>query len=662
MSFIHFSKDQLNDPEFSLNKEIILVNELGTYSSSSLLNCNTRRQHGLLVTSPKTKDDNKYVLLSSLDETVWHQGKKQQLATHKYPDVYYPEGFKHLEDFTYKYIPVWISRIKDIVLKKEILLMKADERILIRYTVLESGTIFSLQLDPFLVYRNILTVSKANTFVNEKIKKVENGIKIKMYPGYSDLCLQLSMAAEFIDAPDWNYNNEFYNECEKGFEHLEDLYTPGYFVTRLKKGDQIVFSAGTTELNPRELNKIFDTELNGHIKLYNFSNCLENAASQHIIENKNETEIIGAYIGSKEWKRETFISLPGLTLCTGRPEICEVVLNSMLNEQESNFFSNENYADNAILNTSDASLWFFWALQQYAVQTNTISEIWKKYGSKIKLILENYKEGNVHNICMLENGLINESESEKVIELSAATFYAGQTIKRNGLMVDLNALWYNAICFAIEAAAYSNDKEFITEWELVPIQIESSFKETFWNSEKGYLADYVNENTIDWSLRPNQIFAVSLPYSPVNDELKEAIFERMKEKLLTPRGLRTLSRDDKNYTGKYSCNQTNRGIDYRQGTVWPWLMGHFVEAYFKIDNEKAMSFAQSVYENFAPAVLEYGIGTIAEIYDGDEPHTARGAVSYAPSVAELLRIRSMISAKHKEELKKVNSLESLQIF
>jgi predicted glycogen debranching enzyme len=332
----------------------------------------------------------------------------------------------------------------------------------------------------------------------------------------------------------------------------------------------------------------------------------------------------------------------------------------MLENLENGLFPNTGKKNTATYNTADASLWFIWALQQYAMHTKTLSKIWDEYGSHIKSVLENYRSGTLHHIHMLENNLIYAGEPGVAVTWMDAIVDGKPVTPRIGMAVELNALWYNAIRFALEVAAFGKDKKFISEWESLPIQIETSFEKTFWNEEKKYLADVVNDSFTDWSLRPNQVIAASLPYTPIRDEIKKSILKTVKEKLLTPRGLRTLSPDDANYKGVCFGSQRERDLAYHQGTVWPWLLGHFAEAYMKTFEESAMPFIQSIYENFAPAVLEYGIGTIAEIYDGDEPHKARGTISQAWSVAELLRIRSMMSANHNGELKKIKK-PALQI-
>ena len=659
MSFIHFSKEQLQDLNFSLEREVLQANSKGVYCSSTIINCNTRKYHGLLVAPQPQIDENKHVLLSTMDETILRGNNKIQLGTHGYPNIYYPKGYNYIENFFYERAPSWIIKADDILLKKEILLIENEERILIQYTVTESRSQFSLQFHPFLAFRNIHSLGSININANKRSENIQNGIKLKMYHEYSHLFLQFSKKPEFISAPDWHYNNEYKKEQERGYGYTEDLYCPGYFTVTLKKGDRLIFSAGLDEIGPRKLKTLFDAELKNNLPINNFRDCLEKSAKQFITTDKRKAEVMAGFHWFGQWGRDTFIALPGLTLTTGRPEICKLVIDTMLRNLKNGLFPNIGKGETAAYNTADASLWFFWTLQQYAIHTKSLPKIWNEYGAKMRSILENYRNGTLHNIHMEDNGLLFAGEQGQAITWMDAVINGKPVTARIGLTVELNALWYNAIKFALETANLANDKKFISEWDTLPIQIELSFKKTFWSEEKQYLADHVNGDHTDWSLRPNQIFATSLPYSPIENDLKRSILEITKEKLLTPRGLRTLSPDDKHYKGLYTGSHNERDQAYHQGTVWPWLLGHFAEACLKVYGESSLHFVQSLYENFAPAVLEYGVGSIAEIYDGDVPHNAKGAISQAWSVAELLRIRSMISTNNKTNKTKEKKEQAL---
>lgn len=660
MAYINFIKEQLADLEFSTKREILLTNHTGAYCSTSLAGCHTRKYHGLLIAPQPQIDDNRYVLLSSLDETIIRGDKKLHLSTHRYPAIYFPQGYKYLDAFSYELTPEWTIKAEDVEISKELIMLQDEDRVLIRYTINKAEAPFEMRFDPFLAFRNIHGLSKANMDGSKKSVKVDNGLAYKLYNGFANLYIQFSRKLTFIAAPDWYYNVEYAREQDRGYDYKEDLYTPGYFKIKLKKGDSVIFSAGTSDISPRKLNHLFERELNSRTPLNNFNNCLENAAEQFIVpfaphkSSGDEPEIMAGYHWFGPWGRDTFIALPGLTLATGKPELCKKILDANLRHLKNGLFPNVGQGQNAAYNSADASLWFFWALQQYTYHTGTVKVAWDDYGTKMKSILDNYRKGTLYNIHMEDNGLLYAGQDGIAVTWMDAVVNGKPVTPRTGLAVELNALWYNAIRFAIECAEHAVDKKFVNEWISLAQQIEISFKETFWSEENGYLADCVNGAHHDWSVRPNQVIAASLPFSPIDDEMKKSVLNIVKEKLLTPRGLRTLSPDDNNYKGIYYGDHNTRDMAYHQGTVWPWLFGHFAEACLKTDSKKYYQLIADTYHLFEPAILEYGIGTIAEIYDGNAPHHPKGAIAQAWSVSELLRVREMLKGHF---LYKANALK-----
>jgi predicted glycogen debranching enzyme len=244
---------------------------------------------------------------------------------------------------------------------------------------------------------------------------------------------------------------------------------------------------------------------------------------------------------------------------------------------------------------------------------------------------------------MNENGLISAGEPGKALTWMDAVVHGKPVTPRIGMPVEINALWYNAVCFSLEVAELAGDKEFFSEWKPIAEKIPASFMATFWNAGKGYLADYVDGDYKDWTVRPNMVFATSLDYSPIGEDEKEKVLDIIQRELLTSRGLRTLTPKHPGYKSMYFGDQAERDLAYHQGTVWPWLLGHFAEGYLKLYGKQGVSFIRSIFKGFEPVMTEHGIGTISEIYDGDPPHAPRGAVSQAWSVAELLRMNWLIS-------------------
>jgi predicted glycogen debranching enzyme len=502
-------------------------------------------------------------------------------------------------------------------------------------------------LKPFLAFRSVHTLSKANLYANTKVHSINNGIKTKLYDGYPFLFMQTSKKNEYFPAPDWFYNVEYQEEQKRGYDFQEDLFMPGFFEMTIKKGESIVFAAGLEETQTQNLNKVFEDEIEKRIPRNNFENCLENAATQFMVRKDNKTYIIAGFPWFGPWGRDTFISLPGLTLTSKDIETCESVLDTMTNESQGALFKNMGTSDDADVNSVDAPLWYFWTIQQYVKCSGKTEQAWKNYGKKMKTILEGYKTGLKYNIKMHDNFLIWAGEEGKALTWMDAIVNGVPVTPRIGYAVEINALWYNAIMFTLELAKLFNDKKFIKEWEGIAEQIPANFTKLFYNEEKKQLADYVDNEGQKLAVRPNQVFATSLPYSPVNDDIKNEILEIVKSHLLTPRGLRSLSPKNKEYKGVYEGNQQQRDSAYHQGTVWPWLLGHYVEGSLKLYGKTFLSEAKKLYSGFQEELTNHGIGTISEIFDGDPPHVARGAISQAWSVAELLRIKLLIQEYEK---------------
>ena len=641
MNYLKFDKQQLINLEYSLNKEILRSNRAGAYACTTITGCNTRKYHGLLI-CPVEQIGGKHVLLSSLDETIIQHGKEFNIGIHKYQgNIYEPGGHKYVRDFEAETIPRTIIRVGGVVLSKEKLLVENMEQILIKYTLLESHSETRLRFKPFLAFRNSHSLSKANMDANTKIEFIANGIKSKLYTNYPYLHMQFSKNTEFIPVPDWFYNIEYAEEQARGYDYKEDLFVPGYFEMAIKNGESIVFSGSTVEIDTAGLKRKFTIEEKKRIPRSDFKNSLINAAQQFIVRKKGRTEIIAGFPWFDSWGRDTFVSLPGLTLSLDDPKTCKAVLDTQISMLKDGLFPNMGSENDLSYNSVDAPLWFSWAVQKYAEYVNNDISVWKRYGPALKSILNAYRNGTGYNIKM-QNGLIYAGEEGKALTWMDAIVDGKPVTQRKGYAVEINALWYNAVMFSLELAEKAKDNKFIESWKNIPEIIRGSFLETFYCPEKSYLADYVDGEYKNLSVRPNQVFAVSLKYSPLNDEIKEQVLRIIKKELMTPRGLRTLSPKSPDYKGIYEGNQEQRDKAYHQGTVWPWLLGPFCEGYLKLYKEKGVEFVSKLIEGFKEVMCEHGISSISEIYDGNPPHKSKGAISQAWSVAEILRIMRLI--------------------
>jgi predicted glycogen debranching enzyme len=642
MGYIEFEKEDLANLKYSLNKEFIRTNRAGTFGSSTIINCNTRKYHGLLICPMDELDGENHLLLSALDETIIQHDKEFHLAVRKYPGVVHP-GHKYLREFIADPIPSLSYRVGGVIFKKEMLIVAEEEQVLIKYTLVEANSPTIVKLHPFLAFRNIHKLTKANPNVLTEFEEIGNGIKTRMYDAYPYLYMQLSKKAKYISNPDWFFNVQYIEEEKRGYDFTEDLFIPGYFEFPIEKGESIIFSAGLDESKPQALKQKFTAEIKRRIPRDNFEHCLINSAQQFIVKRNKKTQVIAGYPWFGVWGRDTFISLPGLTLAIGDNKTILDVIDTMLYNLKDGLFINKGRDVDTDFNSVDSSLWFFWTIQQYVKYTDDTSTAWTKYGSKMKEILAFYKKGTRYNIKMHENGLLYSGIEGKSLTWMDAILNGKPITPRTGFAVEINALWYNAIMFALELARQFHDLEFVAEWESWPERLKASFIQQFWSEQKKYLADFVDEYGCNWDVRPNQVFACSLPYSMLSKEQTKLVLDIVKSELLTPRGLRTLSPNNEKYVGIYEGNQPSRDLAYHQGTVWPWLLGAFCEAWLKIHKRSGLQMVKDLYAGFESEMTNAGIGTISEIFDGNPPHEAKGAISQAWSVAELLRVKDLIN-------------------
>jgi predicted glycogen debranching enzyme len=642
MGYINFDKNQLINLEYSLSKEMIRSNRAGSFSCTTILGCNTRKYHGLLITPQPRLDGGHHILLSKVDETIIQREAAFNIGVNKFPGAYNPKGHKYVRDFAADIIPVVTYRVGGVVLTKETLFVSKQERVLIKYTLVEAHSPTTLRLRPFLAFRNIHMLSKKNIDLDTRYESVTNGIKVRMYEGYPHLYLQLSKkGGEYVHVPDWYNDFEYLEEMRRGFEYHEDLYTPGFFEVAIKKGESIIFSASTEESAPSSFTQLFNQEINKRTPRNTFENALKNSAEQFFYTTPESSGVVAGYPWYSQIARYTFLSLPGLTKALDDIKLTEKVLQSLISNMEGPVFQETDTSHRCSHGTADTALWFFWTLQQCHTGISS-SNIWKNYGEVLTTILKGYSEGKVKGVSLHDNGLLHIDPSYPDLTWMNACSKGIPVTPRYGYVSEVNALWYNALCFALELAQSSRKKQFVSRWQPVAESLKESFSTILWNSQLHYLADFAYEGRQDMSVRPNQVFAASLPYSPLKESRRKHILDLTIKELLTPRGLRSLSPKDIRYKGHYEGNVDQREAALHQGTVWPWLLGHFADAYLNLYGKSGLQYIANIYEGFQSTMKEHGIGSISEIFDGDPPHLAKGSISFAPSVAELLRMHYML--------------------
>ena len=646
MSYLRFEKALMTNLEESLSKELLRTNRSGAYSCSTIVDCNTRKYHGLLVVPVPELDDENHVLLSSLDVTVIQHGAEFNLGLHKYQgNNYSPKGHKYIREFDCDKVPTTLYRVGGVLLKKEVVFQHYEDRILLRYTLIDAHSATTLRFRPFLAFRSVRQFTHENTTASRSYFSVDNGIKTCMYAGYPDLYMQFNKKNEFVFQPDWYRGVEYPKEQERGYASNEDLYVPGYFEMNIRKGESIVFAASTAEIKSGSLKKLFDDEVNERNPRDNFFHCLVNAAHQFHISMKNDDRyLLAGYPWFKCRARDTFIALPGLTLAIEEQDYFELVMKTA--ERGLREFMNGEPLTVKLyeIEQPDVLLWCVWAIQQYAKEVGN-EKCLQMYGKLLKDVIHFIEEGNHPNLRLDSNGLLHTEGRDRAVTWMNSMANGRPIVPRTGYIVEFNALWYNALKFATAMAEQNNETENVARYEALAELCQKSFVDTFLN-EYGYLFDYVDGNMMDWSVRPNMIFAVALDYSPLSQDQKKSILDVCTRELLTPKGLRSLSPKSGGYNPIYVGPQTQRDYAYHQGTAWPWLGGFYMEACLKLYKRTRLSFIERQMVGYEDEVFSHCIGTIPELFDGNPPFSGRGGISFAVNVAEILRTLELLEKYH----------------
>lgn len=643
MSYLRFEKALMTNLEEALPRELLRTNRSGAYSCSTIVDCNTRKYHGLLVVPVPEMDDDNHVLLSSLDATVIQHGAEFNLGLHKYQgNNYSPKGHKYIREFDCDKVPTTLYRVGGVLLKKEVVFQHYEDRILIRYTLVDAHSATTLRFRPFLAFRSVRQFTHENSVASREYSEVENGIKTCMYAGYPDLYMQFSKANNFVFQPDWYRGVEYTKEQERGYASNEDLYVPGYFEMPIKKGESIVFSASTSECKTGGLKHLFDKEVDERSPRDNFFHCLVNAAHQfHNRMKKDERYILAGYPWFKCRARDTFIALPGLTLSIEEEDYFELVMETasrgLYEFMQGKPLSVKIYE----IDQPDVMLWAVWAIQQYAKHSGK-EKCHRKYGKLLRDMVAYIIGGKHPNLALRDNGLLYSEGLDKAVTWMNSTAGGRPVVPRTGYIVEFNALWYNALKFSASMAAEFGDESVAASLEKRAELCMSSFLDVFVN-KYGYLFDYVADGIgQDWSVRPNMIFAVALDYSPLSHAQQKSVLDVCTRELLTPKGLRSLSPKSGGYNPMYVGPQTQRDYAYHQGTAWPWLGGFYMEACLRIYKRTRLSFIERQMVGYEDEMTQHCLGTIPELFDGNPPFNGRGAISFAINVAEVLRTLELL--------------------
>lgn len=638
MSYLKFDKNLLINLDQSLPKEMLRTNQAGAYHCTTLVGCNTRKQHGLLVVPVEGMDYKPHVLLSSLDETVIQHGAPFNLGIHRYKGgVYSPAGHKYIREFDCEDVPRMTYRVGGVILTKEKIFISQENRILIRYTLVEAHSATTLRFRPFLAFREVNSLCMANNALNRDIIPVENGIGTCLYQGYPTLYMQFNKKATWVDEPNWYNDIEYVKDLERGVPYCEDLWVPGYFELPIKKGESIIFSAGLSEIKTRNLNKMYEVEIASRTPRTSFFNCLKNSAKQFYLRRGDGMYIISGFPWGVVLARNTFMAVPGLTLAIDHRDDYEAIMATALKELL-RFVDNGKTSEIIRgIDLPDIPLWAIWAIQQY-MKTAGIERTRELYLEPVTQLIDYILRGGHPNLFVdAETGLLSTDGHLHAVSWMNSMLNNQPVVRRTGRLVEFNALWYNALRFA---ASLGEGREDLAErcqtWEAEANKMAQPFVDTFLN-ESGYLYDFVDGTYADPSVRPNMAIAIGLDYSPLDRRQRKSVLDVVTRELLTPKGLRTLSPKSYGYRPNYLGSPEEREFAMHNGPVRPWLIGFFADAYIRVFGMSGAGYLDRMLIGFEDEMTNGCIGSLSQLYDGNPPYTGRGAVSHATNVAEVLR-------------------------
>lgn len=649
-----FDKAACQNTRRALRKEWLLTNGLGDYASSTILGCNTRKYHGLLVVNTES---GRQVLLSGLEESVAGGGKEFFFSCRQHPQTMYPNGNAYLERFCVDRIPTFTYRVGDVRLKRQIMLLQGKSRVIVRWSIEGSGGVpkLTLRVKPLLAYRSFHALTHENAAINTKVADLKRGFSISPYKGMPDLVIESGSDCSFASNSDWCRNVEYLVEGERGFDFSEDLFMPGVMEIELPKlpdGGSVYITAGLEPLatSEHDLAALWDQEFARQAK---YDQDLENEGGMigHLarvgddfcIKSKNSrAAVLAGYHWFDAWGRDTLIALPGLAFCSGRPAFGKQILAQMGQTMRDGLIPNC-FADdgNHAWNSADASLWYAFAVQSLLrFYPDELGWVRENAWPVLKSVIEGYRKGPGMDIHVDGDWILHAGNATTQLTWMDANVNGKPVTPRYGCPVELNALWYNTLAFVDRLSRQFDESYWSFERVLRPLR--ETFLERFWVFRNcGHLADGWRDGDLDRTIRPNQILAVSLPEAVVDEEHQPQIVECVRLKLLTPYGLRTLAPDEPGYRGHYEGDSESRDSAYHQGTVWPWLLGHYADALLRVAWDKQAAVAallDKVTPLFTEHLADACLGGISEVFDASPPYRPNGCVHQAWSVAECQRM------------------------
>ena len=638
MSFLKFDKTLMINLQESLSREILRANQKGAYHSTTIVDCNTRKYHGLLVMPVPELDDNNHVILSSLDETVIQHGAAFNLGLHKYQGgSFSPNGHKYIREFSMEVIPRTLFRVGGVIMSKEKIFSRTDNLIMIRYKLIDAHSKTILRFNPFLAFRSVTELTYQNNVINTRHDEIKNGVKMCLYAGYPNLYMQFSKPVAFIPEGNWYIGIEYPKEQERGYPYQEDLYVPGYFELEIGKGESIVFCAGDKEFDTDSSTELFDKEIKSRIPRDSFYNCIVNSVHQLYYHPKpDKSYLLAGYPWFKVRARDLFISICGTTLLINEKDRYENIMRTAV--KAINAFIKEGKKDPVIreMDSPDVLLWAIWSMQQYRFKEG-LDSAKEKYAEIVEEIIKFILSQSHPNLKLSDNGLLYTNGRKVAVSWMNSMVNGRPVVRRSGYLVEFNALWYNALKFYKEL----KDNMPMDRIDGLIASLNVSFPATFVN-KYNYLFDYVDGPDQDWSVRPNMVIAASCYYSPLTRAQKRSVLDIVTKELLTLKGIRSLSPKSGGYSPNYIGSQHERDLSYHQGTVWPWLMSFYLSTYLDLFGRSGISFVERTLFSMEEEMSQHCIGTISELYDGNPPFTGRGATSFLMNLSAVLTVIDLL--------------------
>jgi len=658
---MQFGADVCGDPEQAMSREWLETNGIGGFASSTIIGANTRRYHGLLVAALQPPSG-RVVALSKLEESVTTPDGLIELSTNRYPGALHPKGYEALDSFNLDPLPRWVFRAGKYFIEKTLLLEYEKNTVWIRYRFLNSKKKpvkcpkgFHLSARPLFAFRDYHHLGRKNDCFYLPVGESGAGLYLKPYDCLAGMSANFCCGS-FEAAPDWYYNFQYDVERERGLDFEEDLYSSGVLKAGEEFGEWVLrFSFESDSINPEEMAGEFEmlvgTELKrregllaGFEKADEPTRRLAVSADSFVVKRGiSGKTVIAGYHWFTDWGRDTMISLPGLTLAAGRYEIARNILTTFARHIRYGLVPNRfpDDGETPSYNSVDAALWYALAVDDY-IKASGDADILKEVWGPLISIVGAFRQGTLNDIFMDEDGLISAGFPGSQLTWMDAKVGDWVVTPRHGKAVEINAMWYNSLLAMAGFAARLGEDP--AKYAQLAALVRCEFESQFWNEERGCLYDVIGPGWADGKVRPNQVFALSLPGELLSFQKRESILKVIEEQLLTPYGLRSLSPREPGYCGVYEGGPRSRDGAYHQGTVWAWLMGPYISAVWNVRGKAAETkrYAAGLLEKLEAHLFEAGLNTVSEIFDGDAPHRPRGCISQAWSVSELLRIKKEI--------------------